>query len=256
MNITKTILRLKKIDLTTIFSSLLLNKLNMLFEFPENLFEQFVRHSNEKVKVESAILNLLNKIQPTTILNIGAGLDTLTSSELFPLSVKNITLLEKSSNYAHTYNKKNVTVINNDFEKWSSNQKYDVILASHVLYYFQDKSNAIDKMLSLLSKDGVILFVTHKPKGDYKRIKDLVFKRNYAYSYDNLINILHKSNSHIKEIEIECTVRANNSDELCEAVKLWFEMDLKTYVQCKPEILKFSTNNELTYFNSLLIVRK
>ncbi len=256
MNITTTISELKRTDLITIFSSLLQNKMNILFEFPEKLFEQFVKHSNEKVKVESEILNLLNKIQPKSILNIGAGLDTLTSSHLFPTSVKNITLLEKSSNYAHTYNKKNVAIVNEDFEKWNSSQKYDVILACHVLYYFQNKTDAIDKMLSLLNKDGVILFVTHKPKGDYKRIKDLAFKRNYAYSYDKLINILDKSNSNIKEIEIECTVRANTPNELCEAVKLWFEMDLKTYVQCKPEILKFSTNNELTYFNSLLIVRK
>lgn len=256
MNITKTILGLKKIDLTTIFKFSLPNQMKTLFEFPENLFEQFVEHSNEKTKVESSILNLLNEVQPNTILNIGAGLDTLTNSVSFPKTIKEITLVEKSSNYSHTYNGKNVVAVNEDFEEWESGHKYDVIIASHVLYYFRDKSEAINKMLSLLNEGGIILFVVHKPKGVYKYIKDTAFKGNYKYSYDKLISTLKKLGCRTKEIQIECSIKANNSQELCEAVKLWFEMDLNTYVQCKPEILKLSVNNGLRYFNSLIVVRK
>ncbi len=256
MNITKTILRLKKIDLNTIFKFPLTNQMKTLFEFPENLFEQFVEHSDEKTKVESSILSLLNEVQPNTILNIGAGLDTLTNSVSFPKTVREITLLEKSSNYSHSYNGKKVIVVNDDFEEWESGHKYDLIIVSHVLYYFRDKSKAINKMLSLLNEGGIILFVVHKPKGVYKYIKDAAFKGNYEYSYDKLINILKNLGCHTKEIQIECSIKANNSQELCEAVKLWFEMDLNTYEQCKPEVLKLSANNELRYFNSLIIVRK
>lgn len=229
------------------------------FWLPEILFENFVSHSDEKEKVEQSIIDILNQYKPKNLLNIGSGFNTLSQQNNFPSSIDKVTVIEKNTSYVQSYTDTKSEVIYEDFEFWETDEKFDLILASHVLYYFNDKKKAIEKMLSHLSEGGVVLFVTHSPTQDYKKLKDFIFGfhgKKYAYTYDKLVTILTDLHSSFEEVVVGCSVKAKTADELYKVVRLWFEMDLKSYYEHEKEIKPLLESLELKYSNSILIAKK
>jgi SAM-dependent methyltransferase len=227
------------------------------FWLPEILFEDFVNHSNEKLKVEQEILNMLKKQNPNTFLNIGSGFDTISKSTDFEKT--QITLVEKNTSYVQAYKDKNIEVIHADFEFWNTEKKFDAILASHVLFYFDDKKEAICKVLNLLDNSGIALFVAHEPAQDYKKLKDFVFGlkgKKYTYTYDTLKTILDDSGANFDEVKVDCEINAKSVDELYKVLRLWFEMDLKTYYEHEKEIKKLLSDGKVKYSNSIFVVKK
>jgi SAM-dependent methyltransferase len=227
------------------------------FWLPEILFEDFVNHTNEKEKVEQAIIDILNQKKPKRLLNIGSGFDTLSKLKEFPESIDKITVVEKNTSYVQSYTDNKIDVVYTDFEFWESEEKYDFILASHVLFYFNDKKSAIEKMLSYLTPNGVAVFITHSPTDDYKKLKDFVFSfhdKKYTFTYDKLTNVLNELGSEYEEVKVQCLVKAKSVDELYKVLRLWFEMDLKSYYELEKEV-KVQLNNPIVeYSNSILVV--
>lgn len=80
MNTITNILKPKESDLIIHFDSMRYHSKRLVkskyITFSERMFENFILHSDEKIKVEGAILELLNKNQPQSLLNIGAGAKT------------------------------------------------------------------------------------------------------------------------------------------------------------------------------------
>jgi SAM-dependent methyltransferase len=229
------------------------------FYLPEILFENFINHSNENEKVEEQILSLLNEVKPQNMLNIGAGFDTLSQLKLFPDSIKDITIVEKNTSYVSSYVDEKTTVIHSDFEKWSSTEKFDVILASHVLFYLKDKKKAVEQVLSHLNEGGRAIFVLNKPNGNYKKLKDYVFGfqgKKYSYTYDKLVSALNEIDVKFEERDIECSIEARDGGELYKSMRLWFEMDLNNYYQHEKEIISLFPENKVEYTNTMFIVYK
>lgn len=225
---------------------------------PEILFEDFVNHTDEKEKVEQAIIDILNQKKPKTLLNIGSGFDTLSQLKEFPESIDKITVVEKNTSYVQSYTDNKTDVVYADFEFWESEEKYDFILASHVLFYFNDKKSAIEKMLSHLNPNGAVVFIAHSPTDDYKKLKDFVFGfhgKKYTFTYDKLANILNELGSEYEEVKVQCLVNAKSVDELYKVLRLWFEMDLKSYYEHEKEIKALLDGNTVNYANSIFIVR-
>ncbi|MCB9809002.1 methyltransferase domain-containing protein [Candidatus Nomurabacteria bacterium] len=227
------------------------------FYLPEILFENFINHSDENQKVEEQILSLLNEVKPKNMLNIGAGFDTLSQSPSFPGSVKDITIVEKNTSFVSSYTDEKTTVIHSDFEKWESDEKYDFIIASHVLFYLKDKKKAVEQVLSHLNEGGRAIFVLNKPEGNYKRLKDYVFGfqgKKYFYTYDKLQSALAELGTKFKEIDIDCTLEARDGSELYKAMRLWFEMDLNNYYQHEKEIITLFPEIKVNYTNTMFVV--
>lgn len=227
------------------------------FWLPEILFEDFVNHSNEKLKVEQEILNILKKQNLNTFLNIGSGLDTISKSADFEKT--QITIVEKNTSYVQAYKDKNVEVVHADFEFWDTAQKYDAILASHVLFYLNDKKSAIQKVFNLLNENGIALFVAHEPAKDYRKIKDYVFGlkgKKYTYTYDVIKNILSELNFSFDEIRVNCEISAKSPEELYKVLRLWFEMDLKTYYEFEKDIKTLLSDGKVEYTNSIFVIKK
>jgi hypothetical protein len=229
------------------------------FYLPEILFENFVNHSDEKEKVEGVILNILNTYQPKSLLNIGSGFDSLSTAQNFPVSVEKITLVEKNTSYVQSYTHTKTEVIHADFEYWESEEKYDIIIASHVLYYFNDKKAAIEKILSHLNKGGIALFVAHEPSKDYKKLKDFVlgfYGKKHTFTYDKLLPIVSELGSKTEQIKIDCSVTAKSTDELYKALRLWFEMDLNSYYEHEKEVMALFPENKVEYTNVIFVMHK
>lgn len=229
------------------------------FYLPEILFENFVNHSDEKEKVESTILDILNTKKPKNLLNIGSGFDNLSKSKNFPDSIDKITLVEKNTSYVQSYTETKTEVIHADFEFWQNQEKYDVILASHVLYYFKDKKLAIEKVLSHLNEGGIALFVVHEPSKDYKKIKDFVFGfygKKYTFTYDKLVSVVNEIGCKFYESKVDCSITAKSGEELYKALRLWFEMDLNSYYEHEKEIIPLFQENRVEYTNIVFILHK
>jgi len=229
------------------------------FYLPEILFENFVNHSDEKEKVESKILDILSIKKPSNLLNIGSGFDNLSKSKNFPDSIGKITLVEKNTSYVQSYTETKTEVIHADFEFWNSEEKYDAILASHVLYYFKDKKLAIEKVLSHLNEGGVALFVVHEPSKDYKKIKDFVFGfygKKYTFTYDKLVSAVNEIGCKFDESKVDCSITAKSSEELYKALRLWFEMDLNSYYEHEKEIIPLLQENKVEYTNIVFVLHK
>ncbi len=229
------------------------------FYLPEVLFENFITHSDEKEKVEEEILKILNTIKPRNMLNIGSGFDSLSTSDSFPKSIEKLTFVEKNTSYIQTYRDSKIESIQADYETWESNTSYDVILASHVLFYFADKQQALQKILSELNPGGIAIFVVHKPDKDYKTVKDLVFglkNAKYEYTYQKLISAISDLKLDYKETDIDCNLTATDSEELYKVMRLWFEMDLKTYYKYEKEIKDLFKAGTANYTNSIVLIQK
>lgn len=229
------------------------------FWLPEILFEDFVNHSDEKEKVEQNIINLLNEYKPKTLLNIGSGLDSLSKVSDFPQSIEKITIVEKNTSYVQAYTDTSTEVVHADFEFWDTTQKYDAILASHVLFYLNDKKSAIQKVSNLLNEGGIALFVAHEPAKDYRKIKDYVFGlkgKKYTYTYDVIKNILNELKLSFDEVKVDCEISAKSPEELYKVLRLWFEMDLKTYYEFEKDIKALLSDGKVEYTNSIFVIKK
>lgn len=228
------------------------------FWLPEILFEDFINHSDEKLRVEQEIINILTKQNPFTLLDIGSGFDTISKSTNFANNLK-ITIVEKNTSYIQTYTDTNIEVIQADFEFWNTEKKFNAILASHVLFYLKNKKEAIRKVLSLLDQNGIALFVCHEPAKDYKKLKDYVFGlkgKKYDYTYDTLKSILVELGADFEEVKVSCEINSKSVDELYKVLRLWFEMDLKTYYEYEKDIKNLLSNGKIEYSNSIFIVKK
>lgn len=229
------------------------------FWLPEILFEDFVNHSNEKSNVEQKIIDTLNEHKPTNLLNIGSGFDTLSKITDFPKSISKVSIVEKNTSYVQAYTDTLTEVIHADFEFWNTEKKFDAILASHILFYLNDKKSAVQKVVNLLNDKGIALFVAHEPSKDYRKLKDYVFGlkgKKYTYTYDILKNLLNDLKIPFDEIKVDCEVSAKSPEELYKVLRLWFEMDLKTYYEFEKDIKQMLSDSKVSYVNSIFVIRK
>ncbi len=229
------------------------------FWLPEILFEDFVNHSNEKSNVEQKIIDTLNEHKPTNLLNIGSGFDTLSKITDFPRSISKVSIVEKNTSYVQAYTDTLTEVIHADFEFWNTEKKFDAILASHILFYLNDKKSAVQKVVNLLNDKGIALFVAHEPSKDYRKLKDYVFGlkgKKYTYTYDVLKNLLNDLKIPFDEIKVDCEVSAKSPEELYKVLRLWFEMDLKTYYEFEKDIKQMLSDSKVSYVNSIFVIRK
>lgn len=225
---------------------------------PEILFEQFVRHTNEKSKVNQELVRIFSDHNMKSILNIGSGLDNASVLQKMLAPGTEVVLLEKNSSYVQAHDNA-LRIIQADFEQWEPDQKYDGMLISHVMYYFQNQEAAITKMINALNNSGVGLIVAHSPTGDYKRLKDLVFGfkgKKYTYTHTKIVELLNRLGCDFEEVRVDCQISADSVDELYRILRLWFEMDLGSYYQYEKEIKDLLQDKVINYQNSIFVVKK
>lgn len=92
-----------------------------------------------------------------TILDVGGG-DGTSLKKMINILGKDykftITIVEPLRNNTTTIG---ATVSKTKFEKFKNNQKYDIVIFKHVLYYFSDLSATLQKASDCLKNDGLLL---------------------------------------------------------------------------------------------------
>jgi len=227
-------------------------------DFNEEWYNNLISKSDEKNLLVDKFKEVLAAGKFYSCLEIGLGTTTHFSDALAGL-FKKYTIVEKEK--ITTSLQKNVNLLTADWETLILPLKYDVILASHVIYYFKDKQAAVKKMFDSLNPGGWIIFVVNGNDADYGPLKlkfaELV-NEEYVFTYDALKSIL--AGKTISEFSAPSKINFNHPSDLFNTLKLSFDLYPEEYVALKDAVcLYFNTqfrNKTQFVINQKIIVCK
>jgi len=204
--------------------------------FIEDWYDRLVSKTNEKTVLPDAIRSLMDG-PVSSCLEIGLGTTPFFANQLHDL-FETYTILEKQTEALVL--PANVTLIKGDWEEFDAPRKYDVILASHVMYYFNNKQVAIDKMIDSLTPDGRLFIVVNGKDGDYGPLKNAfseMVQYPYTFTYDILVEILHGRES--QEYSFPTTIPFASGEELFETLRLSFDQYPEEYESLKDQLAQY-----------------
>lgn len=174
----------------------------------ETPFETFLRYSNEKEESSTRLADLLQEIAgDLSILDIGAGNGeflALTLAKTKNLTSLRVTLLEPSrdlvkqlkDHFNRILPRDSVKIIRTTLDDFSNDEKFDVILASHLFYHIPRDTwvKQLNKMLSFLKPDGRLIIILREKDDAYRfkmAFKPLILDKNFkALVIDDVLTVL------------------------------------------------------------------
>ncbi len=212
-----------------------------MVEFYEEWYKNLIRHSNEKDLLVQKISDLLKGKTHDSCLEIGLGTSAYFAEKLSSF-FKEYWIVEKQP--FNGLIPSHIKLIQADFESLSFDKKFDVIIASHVVYYFKDLSVAIGKMMNLLKEGGRIYFVVNGKESDYGPIKyafgEMIHKP-YVFTYEILKEKL--SGLKIKEYTTQASLNFSSYEDLYETLRLSFDLFPKEYEENKEKVIAWLSSN-------------
>ena len=163
-----------------------------MVEFNAQWYRRLVSKADEKAVLVSKIADIIGNGPYDACLEIGLGISPYFASVLSN-KFRNYTILE--NRLVEVEMPPNVSLINANWELADIKMIPNVIIASHVLYYFDNKQAAVDKMFDSLADNGRVFFVVNGKDADYGPIKAAFSNElgiEYHFTYDELIGLLGK----------------------------------------------------------------
>ena len=114
-----------------------------MVDFVVNWYKKFIESTNEKNLLVNKISDLLEGKAKNSCLEIGLGISPH-FAEILSKKFNKYLIVEKR--LVKNQLPEGVDLIQGDWEEIDLKEKFDIIIASHVVYYFKDKKVAIEKM--------------------------------------------------------------------------------------------------------------
>lgn len=212
-----------------------------MVDFYKDWYDNLVAHSNEKGLLVEKISDLLKGKAHENCLEIGLGTSAYFSERLSPI-FQEYWIIEK--NEFNNLLNHNVRFIHEDFEEHLFNRQFDVVLASHVVYYFNNLPEAVRKIVGLLKNDGRAYFVVNGKESDYGPIKSAFsgfIHSPYTYTYDILREEL--KDLHTREYTTQASLSFTSHDDLYEALRLSFDLYPTEYEMHKDKVIEWLKTN-------------
>lgn len=210
-------------------------------KFYPDWYENILKNSNEKTLLAEKIALLTKQYHPKKALEVGMGTAPIFSQKLSPL-VDEYWIVEREPLKVKLPEK--VNYIHANFEEAFFDQNFDLILLSHVVYYFTDLNQALQKIYQMLSPNGKAYFVVNGKEKDYGRIKQAfaeISDRSFEFTYDILMKNL-KGYS-VVEHSIDVAVKYADYENLYESLRLFFDLFPIEYQNHRNEIVDWLRNN-------------
>lgn len=153
-------------------------------------FKFFLKNSNEKELEFQVLTQLFQRSKPANLLDVGAGLGSLFRNE--HMSLKRIVAVEKNGMFIEGISDQYDEVIHSTIEDLELNERFDVILMSHVFPYLEPVrfGELVTKLRSGLTKKGEILIFEMMGDGIVGDIKSLVLGKPFVSTYEKLVEVL------------------------------------------------------------------
>lgn len=213
----------------------------MAVEFYEEWYKNLINHSNEKFLLVEKIADLIGGKKYESCLEIGLGTSFFFAENLSHL-FQTYTVIEENTFDAEI--PKNVKLLAGDFELVEISEKFDVIIASHVVYYFDDLKKSIEKMFDLLNEGGKIYFVVNGRESDYGAVKNAFSRfigKPYVFTYDILKKELEEYK--IQEYTTQASLHFSSIEDLYNTLKLSFDLYPNEYKEQKENMVHWLTEN-------------
>jgi len=208
-----------------------------MVEFNAEWYKKFVTTSNEKNLLVNKISELTEGKRKNSCLEIGLGISPYFAN-ILAKSFKRYVIIERER-YSGKIPKE-IEFINSDWENIALDEKFDVIVASHVVYYFQDKKAALDKAFDALSKGGSLYIVVNGAESDYGPLKfafsEMIGKK-YYFTYDEIKECI--KNRSFKEYTLPSVIKFDNYEELFETLRLSFDAYPTEYENLKDQVINY-----------------
>lgn len=209
--------------------------------FHRDWYEKLIARSNEKELLVKKIADLLKGRTYESCLEIGLGTSSFFSDNLGHL-FHEYSIIEKEEFNGPL--KKNVNFIRGDFDNYVFEKEYDVIIASHVVYYFADLSLAIEKINNLLANGGCAYFVVNGKESDYGNIKKAfssMIDESYIFTYDSLKKGL--KDFKFSEYTVRSSLNFSSYEDLFETLRLSFDLYPNQYQEQRDNVIQWLRNN-------------
>lgn len=128
-----------------------------------SLFGLNVSRSRARFDQRSSVaLKRCLDLKPATVLDVGSGGGY--HAEAFQNAGARVTCIDfGTSIYANDATDATLKVINTDFNRWSPDQKYTLVWASHVLEHQRNVGHFVDKLIECCAPDGHIAITVPFP---------------------------------------------------------------------------------------------
>ncbi|SHL35066.1 Methyltransferase domain-containing protein [Chitinophaga jiangningensis] len=210
--------------------------------FNQQYFNEFTRQSDEKTIIINSIRKLIAHEKPQSCLEIGMGTTPVFHQQLGPY-FQHYTVVEKNTDGVPL--PAEVQVITCSWEEAQLSRQYDLIIASHVFYYFQHKQEAIDKMLSCLTENGMLIIVVNGQEEDYGPLKEYFYQniqRDYQPTYPQVMRALAGKN-HLT-FSVPAAIHYPDHETLYHSLSLFFDQ--------YPTPYRLHQHNIITYLRQTL----
>ena len=213
----------------------------MVVKFNPEWYAKFLGHTNEKNVLVSEISDLLVGKPHDSCIEVGLGLSPYFAEVLSP-HFDRYEIVEKRQ--VETPVPDGVTLVNADWESYRPSEKADVVIASHVVYYFRDKERAVNKMFDTLNDNGRVFFVVNGKQADYGPIK-LAFAdalgKSYSFTYDEVRGLL--TGKKLREYTIPSELRFDSHEDLFETLRIVFDNYPEEYERHRSSMLDYIRRN-------------
>ncbi|WP_291910300.1 class I SAM-dependent methyltransferase [Chitinophaga sp. CB10] len=205
--------------------------------FNQQYFNEFTRQSDEKTIIINSIRKLMAHEKLQSCLEIGMGTTPVFHQQLGHY-FRQYTVVEKNTDGVQL--PAEVQVINSSWEEAVLPQQYDLIIASHVFYYFQHKQAAVDKMLSALTENGMLVIVVNGQEEDYGPLKEYFYQniqRDYQPTYPQVMKALAGRN--YLTFSVPAAIHYPDHEALYHSLSLFFDQYPTPYSLHKHNIIAY-----------------
>lgn len=212
-----------------------------MVDFYKDWYDNLIAHSNEKGLLVEKISDLLKGKTHKNCLEIGLGTSAYFSERLQNF-FQEYTIIERE-NFEGVLPEK-VIFIKGDVETEMFDKKFDVIIASHVVYYFKDLKTTGQKIYDLLNEGGRAYFVVNGKESDYGPIKNAfaeMINEPYTFTYDKLRLCLVEYKT--REYTTQASLSFASPEDLYEAMRLSFDLYPKEYDENNEKVIDWLSKN-------------
>jgi SAM-dependent methyltransferase len=183
-------------------------------------FEKFLAHTDEKAIFVKELGSYLERYNPESVLDIGAGNGSLA----IPISesIENYEAVEQNPKYAQKLRDAGIKTLEATFPTPLA-KKFGLVMLSHVVSYeAANHTELIPPALSAVEPNGHLLLVTHRgnSEDDWSRLlKSISINKfsGYATIYSEIIDMLSKAGK-TEVRKVSTTLDTDNLEDMLEAM--------------------------------------